>query len=124
MLREHKIDGYKCDLYIKDTNTAIEVKSLLSFEQEALFPTVYSERAVKQLQQLSNLLEAGYRVCFIMVSLSRTVKKMKINPEIVDFYDLFQECVAKGMTFRGAVLGFNKGELDIKGIVPIEIGEK
>lgn len=123
VLREQKIDGYKCDLFIKDTNTLIEVKSLLSFEQEALFPTVYSERAVKQLQQLSNLLDAGYRACFIMVSLSRTVKRMKINPEIEDFYEIFQECIAKGMTYKGVVLGFDKSMLDIKGIVPIEAGE-
>lgn len=121
VLREQKIDDYKCDLFVKDTNTVIEVKSLLSFEQEALFPTVYSERAVKQLQQISGLLDEGYKVCFILVSLSRTVKKMRINPEIMDFYELFQKCVSKGMIYQGFSLQLKDKMLEIKSSVPMEI---
>lgn len=35
--REYTVDGYKTDLFIEDTNTLIEVKTLLSFNQEGFF---------------------------------------------------------------------------------------
>lgn len=57
IVREKKIGGYKSDLYIEDTKTLIEIKSILSFQKTALFPTVYSERGIKQLVQLSSLLD-------------------------------------------------------------------
>ena len=38
--REKTIAGYKCDLYIEDTNTVIEVKSIISETERARFPTV------------------------------------------------------------------------------------
>ena len=111
--REKKIQDYKCDLFVNDTNTVIEIKSLLAFEKKAVFPTVYSERAVKQLEQLSLLLDQGYSVCFMMISLSRTVKEISINPEIKDFYDLFLECVRKGMKYKGFSLRLNDRGLEI-----------
>ena len=121
VVREKIIKDYKCDLFVKDTNTVIEIKSILSFEKEALFPTVYSERAVKQLRQLSKLLDEGYKVCFIVVSLSRVVNEMSINPEIEDFYRLFQECVSKGMIHKGFSLRLDEKQLDINSTVPLNL---
>ena len=37
IVREKKIGGYKSDLYIEDTKTLIEIKSILSFQKTALF---------------------------------------------------------------------------------------
>lgn len=62
VIREVMLDGYKTDLYINDTNTIIEIKSILSFNDETVFPTVYSERAVKQLIKIKDLLLQGYTV--------------------------------------------------------------
>lgn len=121
VVREKIIKDYKCDLFVKDTNTVIEIKSLLSFEKEALFPTVYSERAVKQLRQLSKLLDEGYKVCFIVVSLSRVVNEMSINPEIEDFYRLFQECVSKGMIYKGFSLRLDEKQIDINSTVSLNL---
>jgi len=45
--REVTVEGYKTDIYINDTDTIIEVKTILSENTEAIFPTVYSERALK-----------------------------------------------------------------------------
>lgn len=119
--RETKIGNYKCDLFINDTNTIVEIKSLLAFEKRATFPTVYSERAVKQLEQLSVLLSQGYSVCFIMISLSTTVKEISINREVEDFYKLFMECVNKGMQYKGFSLQLKNGEMEIHSTIELNI---
>lgn len=97
--REYRIGSYKTDLFIHDTNTLIEIKSTLAFSRKAIFPTVYSERAVKQLKEISRLLDEGYRACYILVSLNPSVKEITINAEIEDYYNTFIECVEKGMTY-------------------------
>lgn len=97
--REYKIGGYKADLFVHDTKTLIEIKSTLSFSKEAVFPTVYSERSVKQLKEISRLLDDGYRACYILVSLNPCVKEIIISSEVEDYYKIFMECVEKGMTY-------------------------
>ena len=64
--REKKIEDYKCDLYINDTETIIEIKSLLAFKKKAIFPTIYSERAIKQLEQIAELLDKGYKMQILL----------------------------------------------------------
>ena len=97
--REYKIGNYKTDLFIHDTNTLIEIKSTLSFSRKSIFPTVYSERAVKQLKEISRLLDEGYHACYILVSLNPSVKEIVINAEVKDYYNTFMECIEKGMTY-------------------------
>ena len=46
VIKEHYINGYKSDLFIQDTNTIIEIKSVISTEKLAFFPTVFSERSI------------------------------------------------------------------------------
>lgn len=121
VIREMKIGDYKCDLFINDTNTIVEIKSLLAFEKQAVFPTVYSDRAVKQLEQLSALLDQGYPVCFMMISLSTTVKEISINREIEDFYRLFAECVNKGMKFRGFSIRLNSDGIEVSSAVKMNV---
>lgn len=98
---EYKIENYKTDLFIHDTNTLIEIKSTLSFSREAIFPSVYSERAIAQLKQISLLLDKGYKACYILVSLNPSVKEIAVNKQLDDFYDAFMECVDKGMSYCG-----------------------
>lgn len=99
--KEFCVENYKSDLYIEDTQTAVEIKSILSFDKMATFPTVYSQRAIDQLTKLSCLLGMGYKVCYIFVSLNPRVKEVKINEEIVEYYKLFTECINKGMISKG-----------------------
>ena len=94
--REYKIGSYKTDLYVHDTKTLIEIKSTLSFSKESVFPTVYSERAVKQLKEISRLLD---RACYVLVSLNPCVKEIVINSKVEDYYKTFVECVEKGMAY-------------------------
>ena len=51
--KEYKVVGYKSDLYIEETKTIVEIKSILSFEKgkEARFPSVYSQGAIEQLMR-------------------------------------------------------------------------
>ena len=94
------VKGLKDDMiFIHDTNTLIEIKSTLSFSKKSTFPTVYSERAVKQLTEISRLLDEGYRACYILVSLNPSVKEITINSEIEDYYKEFMKCIEKGMTY-------------------------
>lgn len=119
--REKKISSYRCDLYVRDTNTIIEIKSFLSFSGTAIFPSVYSERAIKQLKQISRLLSEGYRVCFILISLCTKVKKVSINSEIEDFYSLFLECVSKGMTYSALSIRLTESKIEINSKVEMNI---
>ena len=119
--KEYRIEGYKSDLYIEDSHTIVEIKSILSFDRNALFPTVYSERAVNQLIKLSDLMDKGYKVCYLFVSLSPRVKDVKINEEITEYHELFMECVNKGMVLKGYSIKLIDNEpiihSQIKGIV-------
>jgi len=111
--KEFCVENYKSDLYIEDTKTAVEIKSILSFDKMATFPTVYSQRAIDQLTKLSRLLDMGYRVCYIFVSLSPRVKGIKINSEITEYYRLFVECVNKGMIPKGYAIKLKDAQTTI-----------
>lgn len=97
-IREHYIDGYKADLFVKDTNTIIEVKSVLTSESEAVFPTVYSGRTIKQLKQLDALLGNGYNAHFCVVSLNPYVKAVNLSLQS-EFGNTFDACLSDGLTF-------------------------
>lgn len=121
VLREKKIGEYKSDLFIEDTKTIIEVKCILSFEKTAGFPTVYSERAVKQLKSILELLKEGYRVCYVMVSLNPDVENIIINREIDDYYQLFRTCVDNGMTYAGISIKLVENEPIIQKCINMSI---
>lgn len=95
--REANIAGYKADLYIEDTNTIIEIKSILSSERRAMFPSVSSRRALAQLEQISHLLEKGYSVCYIFASVNPRTKAIFIDESNTEYCKLFRKCVEKGM---------------------------
>lgn len=99
--REKIIDGYKADLYVEDTNTLIEVKTLLSFDQEGSFPSIASLRAEQQLEKLSELLNRGYNVVYIVMSLNPKVKSIGLNNDYERYCQLFRTCLNKGMEVKG-----------------------
>lgn len=95
---EYTIGGYRADIYIQDTNTVIEVKTVLANDCTVKFPSMASKRAVKQLAELSALLDHGYKVVYTIVSLSPSVKSVEINSQYQDYYSIFNNCLEKGMT--------------------------
>lgn len=96
--QELKIDGYKCDLFIEDSKTIVEVKSILSTSNQEVFPKVYSQRAIDQLKSISELMDNGYNACYILISLNPYLKKVQLNQNDSEYYKLFNECIEKGMT--------------------------
>lgn len=97
--KEYSVSGYKSDIYLPQTKTIIEVKSIINIGSEAVFPTVYSERAIAQLKKIYELLSSGYRFVYIFVSLNPYVKKVSLsnNEKQSEYKTLFLECVKKGM---------------------------
>ncbi len=96
VIKEHYIEGYKSDLFIKDTNTIIEIKSVLSTEDIAQFPTVFSERTLMQLKKLQELMMKGYKVHYIIVSLNPYVKTIRIIQD-TKFSKILSYCIDNGI---------------------------
>lgn len=96
--------------YIEDTKTVVEIKSILSFRGEAEFPSVYSQRAVDQLMKIEDLLEKGYRACYVFVSLNPKVKQLTLNNELITYRDAFHNCIEKGMVVKGVAIKLKDGE--------------
>jgi len=98
--REYIVEGYKTDLYINDTGTLVEIKSVISTKKEAIFPTVFSQRTLEQLENIYSLLQKGFRVAFIIVSLSPYTDRIILDKE-TSFYEAFCKCVLAGMQVMG-----------------------
>jgi len=122
-LKEHIIEDYKADIYIKDTNTIIEIKSIIATSKSGIFPTVYSERTLKQLEKLQELLSKGYKVCFIIVSLNPYVSEIRID-NTTDFFTCFQACIEKGMLVKGYGCNLVGGSLKISKSIEIIIAKR
>ncbi len=118
VVKEYSVSGYKCDLYIKDTDTIIEVKSIISTDDRANFPTVYSERTLKQLKCLREILNSGGQVCFCIVSLHPYVKEIVINQDS-DFYRELKQCLDLGMRLYGYTTRLNESGLKIEREIPV-----
>lgn len=118
ILAEHHIEGYKADLYIEDTKTIIEVKSVLSVDEHAIFPTVYSERSLSQIKRLKAFLQQGYRVHYDIVSLNPYVKGIVINSDTA-YGQLIKDCNTIGMTFFAHSCYYSNGLVILKKRLPI-----
>ena len=114
---EKQISNYKADFLIDDT--FIEIKSIISYEETVLFPTVYSERFKEQMLEFLNLLNDYYGYLFL-ICLNPYAKEIKINEQYVDF-DLLKKNIEKGLIIKGFVIDFIKGLPIIKREIPITI---
>ena len=118
ILTEHRIDDYKTDVYIKETKTIIEIKSIIATTDLGLFPTVYSERTIKQLKKLQELMAKGYKVAFIIVSLTPYLKEISIDNR-VEFYSEFVSCINRGMIAKAYTSRFCDEQVFIEKEIPI-----
>lgn len=118
VMKEHNISGYKCDLYIEDTNTIVEIKSIISEGNIAIFPTVYSERSIKQMKAIKGFLKANIPVCYCIVSLSPYAREIRINHSS-EFYGELMECVNLGMFLHGYAVALKDNGLVLKDEIPI-----
>ncbi len=97
--KEYKYNGYKCDFYIRDTETVVEIKSIISTQEVACFPTVYSERGIRQLQQLFTHLQGGKNALYCIVSLHPYVKQIELDNESEWFHEL-KKCIDLGLRLK------------------------
>ena len=118
VIKEHYVEGYKSDLFIKDTNTIIEIKSVLSTESTALFPTVFSERSLEQLEKLHYLQNNGYAVRYMIVSLNPYIKCIAISQDTA-FYQKLKKCLECGMTISAFTSRITNNGIIIEREIPI-----
>ena len=119
ILHERTVNGYKSDLFLPETNTIIEIKSLLSFESRATFPNVLPQRGMRQLEQIRSLLENGFRVCYLLVSLNPRVKEIYVDNKYAAFYSEFQKCIDSGMLCKGLSIRLVNEVPQIYAMVPV-----
>lgn len=118
--REYKIGSYKSDLFIANSNTLLEVKSILSLEKGAMFPTVFSQRTLDQLMEISSLMDRGYNAALVIASLSPYVEQIQID-HASPFYEALKPCIEKGMQLLAVSLHIHQGEARIKRKIKIEL---
>jgi len=111
--REHKVGSYKSDFFITNTRTLLEVKTVLSLNKDAIFPSVFSQRTLNQLREISSLMDRGYNSALVIASLSPYVEKIKID-YTSPFYEALKPCIDKGMQLLAVSLNFHEGEPRIK----------
>lgn len=121
--KESIIDGYKADLFLPETNTVIEIKSIISTRNEAIFPTVFSERALEQFYKIKELLSKGYKVVYIYISLNPYVKQVKLSTEkhLLEYKKMFCECMELGMSSKAYAAEMKNGKTIIKKEIEIVI---
>lgn len=117
---EHLVDKYKVDLFIEDTSTIIEVKSVISLDEIAKFPTVFSERSLIQLAKLKEFLSCGYSVHYCIVSLNPYVKSVRILNSTT-FQSMLQDCLSNGMTISAHSCRIRNGSVQLDNTIPISL---
>ncbi|GHU80793.1 hypothetical protein FACS1894191_6820 [Clostridia bacterium] len=117
--KEHSVEGYKADLFVPEVKTIIEIKSIISLDRAAMFPTVYSERAITQLKQLRVLLQKGYKSCYLIISLNPYVKKIKLDRHS-ELFELFVECLHLGMRMKGFTCRLKDNQIGIDSEIPVD----
>ena len=118
--KEVVVDGYKADIYLPKENTIIEIKSIISLDKQAVFPTVYSERAISQLKKIRELLQGGKKVTYLFVSLNPYVDFFSISNEkqMDEFRDIFLNCLEMGMECKGYTICLKDYKILIKKEIP------
>lgn len=116
--REFSIGNYKSDFWINSSNTIIEVKSVLSWENIAGYPIKSVERSISQLDKIMELLKSGYRFYYLIFSLSPYVREIHIDNES-RYGKKLQECQKEGLEIMAFTIGYRKDEFYIKKQIPI-----
>lgn len=118
--REYKVGTYKSDLFIANSNTLLEVKSILSIGKDAMFPKVFSQRTLNQLKEISSLMDRGYNAALVIASLNPYVEQIRID-HASPFYEALKPCIDRGIQVVAVALHIYQGEAQIKKRIKIEL---
>lgn len=122
--KERYINSYKADfLVLSDNKTVIEAKGIIAATQTVVFPTVYSQRAIEQLEEILELLKQGWKAEYYLISLSSIVRQIRINdnPIHLKYWNLLKVCVDNGMILKGFNIFYENNEIRIKDKIRISI---
>ena len=102
---------------MKNNIYIVKIKSILSSQESAMFPTVFSERTQNQLKSIQELLVKGYQVIFIIVSLNPYLKEITINKD-TEFFSELCNCIEKGTGLRAFTSCLWDNDIFIKKEIP------
>ena len=114
VIKEKIVHGYKSDLYIADTETLIEIKSVLTLKESVVYPQAYSEHMLKQLNVLKRIAEEGKEVYYFIVGLSPSIKEIIIDSTYEKYGILLNECQHAGVKIKAFSLRYYRGKYRIK----------
>lgn len=117
---EKLICGYKSDLFIEGQSKKeiVEVKSIISVNPTASFPTIYSGRAIKQLEQFLKL-PNYFEIQYCLISLSPYIKEVYINKDQTEYYELFYRCLNRGMKCKAYFCSLVGNKIKIINELPV-----
>lgn len=109
--KEKLINGYKADIVVdnRDHKVIVEAKGIISTQRDVEFPSVYSERTIKQLLKLKNILKQNYSVYYAFVALSPFVERVNIKQSDKRYYKLLCDCIERGMNILPLTLFYQNG---------------
>lgn len=116
--REKMVDGYKSDLFIEETNTLIEIKSVLAFSDTADYPTNYSSHMLQQLERLYGIAKTQVKVFYFIVGLGPALKEINVDLNS-NYGKLMDRCRNAGVQFIAMNLHSRKGKYHINEFVDI-----
>lgn len=79
VFHEKIVNGYKSDLYIADTNTLIEIKSVLAFSDKVDYPVNYSSHMLRQLEKLQDIANSQVNVYYFIIGLGPALKEIDVD---------------------------------------------
>lgn len=115
--KEKFIEDYKSDFLISGKeNISVEAKGIIAAKKEVIFPTVYSSRAIRQMNLILNLLKKGWKAEYYFISLSPIVKTIHINKSKLykEYSNLLVQCIDNGMKVKGFNVFYKGTEIKIK----------
>ena len=99
--REYKFSKkLKTDYFSEKEKKIIEVKAIISDNDSVIFPSVYSERTIRQLDEYNKLLKNGYSVEYDIILMSKRIRRIIINKEEKDLKRVLSRCIKNGLKIK------------------------
>lgn len=124
VLRENWLDDYKYDLYLPNTETVIEIKSILSLEKSQKLPVIHSERALRQLGIMSELLQKGYKVYYLFITMNSKTGCLYFENDGSVYSKLLLENIKRGMICKAYSVRIRAKQAVLNREIELRISEK
>ena len=96
-LPERTIDNIKVDFINNEKKEIIEIKGLISEENEILFPHSNSNRIIRQLKELS---KSEYKVRFIFILMNPKIEKIRLDTNNFEFIHQINSAIKKNIKLQ------------------------